>query len=208
MRKRKSKSKGSIFVISAPSGAGKTTICKKIAAADKTIRQSVSFTTRPPREGETDDEDYTFVSEREFREMAERGEFVEWAEVHGNLYGTSRRRLEELVDAGFDTLLDIDVQGALQIRNTFQDGVFVFILPPSMEVLRKRLGKRGSNTSADMEKRLARATDEIRDYVRYDYVIVNDVLRAAVKALGTVIAAERLRSAKVDADWVKEIFSV
>jgi guanylate kinase len=205
---RKRKSKGSIFVISAPSGAGKTTICKKIAAADKTIRQSVSFTTRPPREGETNDEDYTFISEREFREMAERGEFVEWAEVHGNLYGTSRRRLEELVDAGFDALLDIDVQGALQIRNIFQDGVFVFILPPSMEVLRKRLGKRGSNTRADMERRLARATQEIRDYVHYDYVIVNDALRTAVKGLGAVIAAERLRSGKIDADWIKEIFSV
>jgi guanylate kinase len=205
---RKRKSKGSIFVISAPSGAGKTTICKKIAAADKAIRQSVSFTTRPPREGETNDEDYTFISEGEFREMAEKGEFVEWAAVHGNLYGTSRRRLEELVDAGFDALLDIDVQGARQIRNTFKDGVFVFILPPSMEVLRKRLGQRGSNTRADMERRLARATDEIRDYMHYDYVIVNDVLRAAVKALGAVIAAERLRSAKIDADWVKEIFSV
>jgi guanylate kinase len=205
---RKKKRKGSIFVISAPSGAGKTTICKKIAAADKTIRQSVSFTTRPPREGETNNEDYTFISEREFREMAERGEFVEWAEVHGNLYGTSRRRLEELVDAGFDALLDIDVQGARQIRNTFQNGVFVFILPPSMDVLRKRLGKRGSNTRVDMERRLARATDEIRDYVHYDYVIVNDVLRAAVKGLAAVIAAERLRSRKIDADWIKEIFSV
>jgi guanylate kinase len=205
---RKRKSKGSIFVVSAPSGAGKTTICKKIAAADKTIRQSVSFTTRLPRRGETNDEDYTFISEREFREMAERGEFVEWAEVHGNLYGTSRQRLKELVDAGFDALLDIDVQGALQIRSTFQEGVFVFILPPSMEVLRKRLGKRRSNTRADMERRLARATGEIRDYVHYDYVIVNDMLRAAVKGLGAVIAAERLRSGKIDADWIKEIFSV
>jgi guanylate kinase len=205
---RKRKSKGSIFVVSAPSGAGKTTICKKICAADKALRQSVSFTTRPPREGETNDEDYTFISEGEFREMAKKGEFVEWAEVHGNFYGTSRRRLEELVHTGFDALLDIDVQGALQIRNSFKDGVFVFILPPSMEVLRKRLAKRGSNSRADMERRLARAADEIKDYIHYDYVIVNDVLRTAVSSLGAVIVAERLRSAKIDADWVKEIFSV
>jgi guanylate kinase len=205
---RKRKNKGSIFVISAPSGAGKTTICKSIAASDEAVRQSVSFTTRPPREGEVNDMDYTFIGEQEFREMAEKGEFIEWAEVHGNCYGTSRRRLEELIDAGFDVLLDIDVQGARQIRKTFRAGVFVFILPPSMEVLRKRLGQRGSNTREDMERRLARAADEIRDYRHYDYVIVNNVLPAAISGLGAVIAAERLRSGKIDADWIKEIFSV
>jgi guanylate kinase len=205
---RKRKNKGSIFVISAPSGAGKTTICRQISDNDDAVRQSVSFTTRAPRAGEINDEDYSFISEREFREMAARGEFVEWAEVHGNLYGTSRLRLEELVEAGFDIFLDIDVQGARQIRNTFQDGVFVFILPPSMDVLRKRLAERGSNTREDMEKRLGRAADEMRDYIRYDYVIVNDVLQASVRALEAIIAAERLRSGKIDPEWIKEIFSV
>jgi guanylate kinase len=153
---RKKRNKGSIFVISAPSGAGKTTLCKKILDEDGSIRPSVSYTTRAPRKDEVNDVDYTFVSEREFREMAEAGEFVEWAEVHGNLYGTSVRRLEELAAAGFDVLLDIDVQGARQIRGTFPDGVFVFVLPPSMTVLRQRLEQRGSNTKEDMEKRLNR----------------------------------------------------
>jgi guanylate kinase len=203
---RKRKSRGNIFVISAPSGAGKTTICKSIAAADQAIRPSVSFTTRPPREGEINDEDYTFISEKKFRQMAKRGEFIEWAEVHGNLYGTSRGRLEKLIDAGFDVLLDIDVQGARQIRKTFREGVFVFILPPSMEVLRRRLGKRGSNTKEDMERRLARAADEIRDYRHYDYVIVNGLLRSAIRGLGAVIAAERLKTRRIDAEWVKEFF--
>ncbi len=205
---RKRRNKGSIFVISAPSGAGKTTICKEILGTDGAVRQSVSFTTRSPRQGEINDEDYTFISEREFRGMAAAGEFVEWAEVHGNLYGTSRRRLEELVDAGFDVLLDIDVQGAGQIRNTFREGVFVFILPPSMAALRKRLEGRGSNTKEDMDKRLKRAGEEIRDYGRYDYVIVNDRLRESVGGLKAIISAERLRTGKIDTDWIKENFSV
>ncbi len=205
---RKRKNKGSIFIISAPSGAGKTTLCKRILGNDAAIRPSVSFTTRAPRKGEINDEDYTFVSEKQFRGMAEAGEFVEWAEVHGNLYGTARLRLEELVEAGFDVLLDIDVQGARQIRKSFEGGVFVFVLPPSMEVLRNRLEDRGSNTREDMEMRLGRAVDEIRDYSSYDYVIVNDKLEESVGGLEAIISAERLRTGKMDTDWIRENFSV
>jgi guanylate kinase len=200
------KSKGGIFVISAPSGAGKTTLCRKIIAKQGNFRPSVSFTTRPPRTGEVDGRDYTFVTERVFRNMVRRGEFVEWAEVHGNLYGTSKKRLKELMRAGYDVILDIDTQGARQIRNVFDAGVFIFIVPPSMKTLRERLDKRKSNTSADIERRLRRATGEIKDYKLYDYVIVNDVLNVALKSLEAVITAERLRTRRVDRRWIKENF--
>ena len=203
MQKR---NKGSIFVVSAPSGAGKTTLCEKILASMGNIRPSVSFTTRMPRKGEVHDRDYTFVGESEFRKMIDKGEFAEWAVVHGNLYGTSGKRLREIMDSGDDVLLDIDVQGARQIRESFASGVFVFVLPPSMEVLRKRLERRKSNTAEDIERRMRRAVDEIRDFTQYEYVIVNDVLKDSVKKLGAVIAADRLRTRRTDPDWVKEKF--
>jgi len=151
------KSKGSLFIVSAPSGAGKTTICKKIMKTMDNVKTSVSHTTRKPRLGEVDGEDYLFISEKKFRGMIQKGEFVEWAEVHGNLYGTSRKRLEKIVNNGFDVILDIDTQGAEQIRKTYGSGVFIFILPPSMSELRDRLEKRMSNTKEDMERRLKRA---------------------------------------------------
>ena len=200
------KSKGSIYIISAPSGAGKTTLCKKIVAETGNMRQSVSFTSRQPREGEVNDVDYTFIREEEFREMTLRGDFVEWAVVHGNLYGTSRHRLEEIIHAGHDVLLDIDTQGARQIRDSYKGGVFIFILPPSMKVLRERLESRKTNTPEDMEKRLNRAMDEIRDYIIYDYVIVNDVLNESVRQLKAIIISEGLRSDKIAPDWIKENF--
>ena len=140
--------------------------------------------------------------------MADRGEFVEWAAVHGNLYGTSKRRLEEIMNSGHDVLLDIDVQGARQIRDSFASGVFVFVLPPSMEVLRDRLEKRKSETAGDIERRLRRAVDEIRDYTLYEYVIVNDTLKDSVKRLGAIITADRLKTRRTDPDWIKENFLV
>ncbi len=200
------RNEGGIFVISAPSGAGKTTLCKKLTAKEGNIRPSVSFTTRPPRAGEVDGLDYSFVSERVFRGMIQRGEFAEWAEVHGNLYGTSKKRLRGLMRSGFDVILDIDIQGARQIRKSFDGGVFIFILPPSMQVLRERLEKRKSNTSEDIERRLRRAAAEIRDYTRYDYVIVNEVLTVSLRNLQNIISAERLRSGKVAAQWIQETF--
>lgn len=202
------RSRGSIFIVSAPSGAGKTTLCTKILGSMDNLSPSISFTTRTPRKGEVNDLDYTFVSEQEFRAMADRGEFVEWAVVHGNLYGTSKRRLEEIMNSGHDVLLDIDVQGARQIRDSFASGVFVFVLPPSMEVLRHRLEKRKSETAGDIERRLRRAVDEIRDYTLYEYVIVNDTLKDSVKRLGAIITADRLRTRRTDPDWIKEKFLV
>jgi len=199
------KSKGSIFIVSAPSGAGKTTLCRQIISTVDSIRPSVSFTTRQPRSGEIPDMDYCFVTENEFKEMIDRGDFVEWARVHGNLYGTSRRKLEEIIAAGYDALLDIDTQGAGQIKKSFHNAVYIFILPPSMKELKVRLENRMSNSAEDMNRRLRRAVDEIREYKMYDYVIVNDILETSLKKLEAVITAERLRSTKIDPQWIENI---
>lgn len=199
------KSKGSIFIVSAPSGAGKTTLCKQIISTMDNIRPSVSFTTRQPRSGEIPDEDYTFVNEEEFRGMIDRGDFFEWALVHGNLYGTSGRKLEEIISAGYDALLDIDTQGARQIKKTVHNAVYIFILPPSMKELKVRLERRMSNSVDDMNRRLERAIDEIREYKMYDYVIVNDILETSLKKLEAIIIAERLRSTKIDPQWIENI---
>jgi guanylate kinase len=194
--------KGSIFIVSAPSGAGKTTLCKQIIRIVDNVKPSVSFTTRPPRTGEVPDEDYCFVSEAEFRIMIDRGDFVEWAQVHGNFYGTSRLKLQELISGGYDVLLDIDTQGARQIRKSFNNGVYIFILPPSMMELKRRLEGRMSNSVEDMNRRLERAVDEIKEYYIYDYVIVNDILENSLNKLEAIIIAERLRSSKIDPQWI------
>ncbi len=201
------KSKGSIFIVSAPSGAGKTTLCKEIIDTVDRLKQSVSFTTRKPRKGEINGVDYSFISKEKFKKMITSGDFVEWAEVHGNLYGTSRRRLENILKSGSDVILDIDTQGARQIRKSCRGGVFVFILPPSMKVLRKRLENRGSNSKDDTERRLKRAVYEIRDYDKYDYVIVNNILKNSIRKLESIIIAERLRNKKIDTDLIRKILN-
>ena len=197
--------KGVLFIVSAPSGAGKTTLCMRIIKTVDNLKMSVSFTTRQPRFGEINDLEYTFISKQEFQSMIKRKEFVEWAEVHGNLYGTSRKRLNNLLNAGFDVLLDIDTQGAGQIKESCREGVFIFILPPSMKILRERLENRKSNTKEDMEKRLKNALKEIKNYNRYDYVIINSDLKLSVKMLEAVIISERLRSIKIDKNHIKRI---
>jgi guanylate kinase len=199
------KNKGGLFIVSAPSGAGKTTLCKRLINTTQNIKPSVSFTTRSPRAGEIPDEDYVFVSEAEFRAMSDRGDFVEWAVVHGNFYGTSRQKLEELMSAGYDVLLDIDTQGARQIRKNFGNSVFIFIMPPSMNELKSRLEGRMSNSVDDINRRLQRAADEIREYKLYDYVIVNDIIEDSMKKLEAIITAERLRSSKIDPHWIGNI---
>ncbi|PKL52006.1 MAG: guanylate kinase [Nitrospira bacterium HGW-Nitrospira-1] len=199
------KDRGSIFIVSAPSGTGKTTLCKQIISAVDNIKPSVSFTTRLPRPGEIPDEDYCFVSEKEFRDMIHRGDFVEWAQVHGSLYGTSRRKLEELISVGYDVLLDIDTQGARQFRKFFNNAVYIFILPPSMKELKHRLEGRMSNSVEDMNRRLQAAVDEIREYKMYDYVIINDIIKTSLKKLEAIIIAERLRSNKIDPHWIENI---
>lgn len=197
------KAKGSIFVVSAPSGAGKTTLCKRLTELMPDVRHSVSYTTRPPRKREENKRDYVFVDEGTFRRMIEEDEFVEWAKVYGNLYGTSRSLLEGMRDEGADVILDIDVQGARQFRTGYRNGVYIFILPPSLDVLRARLESRMSNSSEEVQTRMRRAVEEIREYKNYDYVIVNDTFDEALEELKAIVLAERVKTERVDSEWVK-----
>lgn len=201
-------SKGNLFVVSAPSGAGKTTLCRKLCEDIDFIRHSVSYTTRKPRPGEIDGIHYSFVDEDEFRSMINEGEFLEWAEVHGNFYGTSKRKVEELVNSGIDVILDIDTQGAKQIRDNWYGSISIFILPPSMEELRNRLTGRMSDPEDVIRKRLQKARDEIREYKNYDYVIVNDIFEHALQKVKAIIIAERSRREKIDHEWVVNKFGL
>lgn len=192
--------------MSAPSGAGKTTLCQRLSAILPALRHSVSYTTRPMRQGEVNNRDYTFVKEDTFRNMVKKREFVEWARVHGHLYGTSRKRLEGMLNKGIDVILDIDVHGARQIRKRYKEGVYIFILPPSMKVLRERLKKRMSNSKKEIETRLKRAVYEIKDYKRYDYVIINNIFEDAIEELKAIIIAEKTRTENIDPLWIGKNF--
>ncbi len=198
--------KGTLFIVSAPSGAGKTTLCNMLLRDTPGIIFSVSYTTRSPRPGERAGRDYHFVSEDEFREMVSREEFLEWAEVHGNLYGTSRMWVEERLASGTDILLDIDVQGAEQIRSRGLEAVFIFVLPPSLEALRERLSGRKTDPPEVIRRRIEKAREEISYYDRYDYVIINDELERAYSDLRSVVISRRLAADRIDRAWVAEVF--
>jgi len=185
---------GVLFVISAPSGAGKTSLCKQVVDFFPALDHSISFTTRPSRSGEQDGRDYHFVSGEVFQGMIEAGEFVEWAEVHGNRYGTARRTLEAARDAGKDLLLEIDWQGAAQLRDNGVDGVYVFILPPGFEELHKRLVGRGTDAQEVIERRMQNARRELGEAFRYDYLVVNDVFNQALDELKAIVTAEHCRA--------------
>ena len=200
------KNRGSLFIVSAPSGTGKTTLCKKLVSAVPNLRFSVSYTTRPPRPGEVNDRDYTFVSRHEFKLMLEREEFVESAEIHGELYGTSKKRLEELTDSGIGVVLDIDTQGAMQLKKKWGEGVYIFILPPSIELLRERLEKRMTDSREEMGKRLKNAVLEIKNYHEYDYVIINDIFEKAFSELEAIIISHRVRTGMINPLWIEEKF--
>ena len=184
---------GSLFIVSAPSGAGKTTLVSGLVAADQFIRKSVSYTTRPARSGEENGRDYHFVAVEEFERMRERGEFLETARVHDNLYGTSRRTVEKECAGGFDVVLEIDWQGAAQIRRLKPDSVAVFVLPPSIEALEKRLRGRAQDSADVIARRVAAARGEISHVDEFDYVIINDEFNRAAQDLISIIRAERLR---------------
>lgn len=207
-RGRRKRLKGNVFIISAPSGAGKTTLCKEIVRIMPNLRFSVSYTTRKPRSGEVDGRDYIFVDEDTFRGMIDRGEFVEWAEVHGNYYGTSRKDLNDIIKSGQHVILDIDVQGSQQIREQFDGGVYIFVLPPSLDALRKRLEKRGQNPPEEIDRRVKRAIEEIREYKRYDYVIVNNIFEEALDALRSIIIAEDKRVKRIDNSSIERAFNI
>jgi guanylate kinase len=201
------KREGILLIISAPSGAGKTTLCKEVVDIFPELRHSISFTTRQARPGEVHGRDYFFVSQDEFRRMVDHGEFAEWAEVHGNFYGTAIRTLEEYRHSKIDVILDIDCQGARQLKERFSGGVFVFILPPSFNELRRRLDTRNSDSEAVIQRRLDKAADEIRESRWYDYIIVNDIFDKALEELKSVIIAERCRKERV-LDAVGELFDI
>jgi guanylate kinase len=200
------KKRGLIFVVSAPSGAGKTTLCQKITEVLPNLQHSVSYTTRPPRPGEVDGKSYFFIETPRFQEMVEKNEFVEWAEVHGNLYGTSREALMNLIEKGIDVILDIDSQGAMQIKKRHKEGVFIYILPPSFEDLKKRLMERRSDPPEEIKRRLKKAKEEIWNYREYYYLIINDDFKKAFKELEAIILAERIRMKRMNLAWIEENF--
>jgi guanylate kinase len=189
--------KGILYIISAPSGAGKTSICRKILTLFPNLRQSISYTTRAMRSGEQEGRDYHFVSREVFDQMVADGAFAEWAEVHGNYYGTACKTLEKASEEGVDLLLDIDIQGAGQLRVSGLDGVFIFILPPGISELRKRLESRNTDEEKIIDRRMDNAAGEIAEAVNFDYLIVNDVLNQAVERVRSIIIAESARTDRV-----------
>ncbi len=184
---------GHLYIVTAPSGAGKTTLVSLLLENDPGIHVSVSSTTRVPRPGELDGREYHFVDVPSFIECVSRGEFLEWAEVHGNYYGTSKRWIEAEMTAGRDVLLEIDWQGAQQVRKSFPEAIGVFILPPSLQALEERLSGRGTDSAETIARRIAAARDEMRHVDEFDYVIINDDLQQALGNLLSVVSATRLQ---------------
>ena len=183
---------GNLYVVAAPSGAGKTTLVRLLLEGQPDIRLSISYTTRDPRPGEENGREYHFVDTSEFRAMIDRHDFLEWAEVHGNFYGTSQKWIADQLAAGIDVLLEIDWQGAQQVRSLFPAAIGIFILPPSMEELTSRLTGRGTDSSSVIARRLAAAQAEMRHVGEFDYVIINDQLAQALDDLRAVVRASRL----------------
>ncbi len=182
-----------VYIISAPSGSGKSTLVNRVRAIVPGLTFSISYTTRPPRGSEQNGTEYFFVSRPEFEEMVRKDEFLEHAEFDGNYYGTARRFLREAQEGGQDLLLDIDVQGAEQIKRKMPQAVSIFILPPNREELESRLRERGEDSADVIERRLATATREIENYGKYDYILVNDHLEESTEALKSILLAERLK---------------
>jgi guanylate kinase len=185
--------RGTLFVVSSPSGGGKGTIIEHVLECVENLSYSVSYTTRAPRLKEVDGREYFFISRETFQEMVAAGEFLEWACVHGNLYGTAKNQILAETAAGSDIILEVDVQGAASVRQLLMDSVSIFILPPSYEVLRERLIARGTDSPEELAVRLRNAPEELRQYSAFDYVIINDEVRRAVNQLASIIYAERAR---------------
>lgn len=186
------KRKGIIFVISSPSGGGKTTICRELLKQLPELGYSISVTSRHPRSLEKEGKDYFFISKAEFDEKIKKGDFVEWAEVHGHHYGTPRSPLEETLHSGRDIILDIDVQGALQIKKEYKKSCLIFLLPPSLGTLASRLKERKTDNEKEIEKRLAKAQEEMASLKEYDYVVVNQELSRAVEEVKAIYMVAKL----------------
>ena len=200
------KRRGVLFVVSAPSGAGKTTLCKELAARVPSLKHSISYTTRSPRPGEVHGREYFFVDARYFQSLVERNEFAEWAQVYGQRYGTPRTPLIELMDKGIDVLLEIDVQGAQQIKKSFEDAVYVYIFPPSIDALRLRLEQRAGDSTEEIQRRLQKVREEMWSYREYDYIVKNDDMTKAIKELEAIVLSERIKTKRVDMQWLEENF--
>lgn len=183
---------GNLYVVAAPSGAGKTTLVRQLLEKEPEVHLSISYTTRSPRPGEENGREYHFVTVEDFRAMIARDEFLEWAEVHGNFYGTSKKWIADQLAADNDVLLEIDWQGAQQVRKLFKDAIGIFILPPSMEELTRRLTGRGTDSVEVIARRLAAAQAEMRHVGEFDYVIINDLLDRALDDLRSIVHASRL----------------
>jgi guanylate kinase len=195
---------GILFVVSSPSGGGKGTLIQLVLRNIRQVGYSVSYTTRNPRPGEVNGREYFFVETEEFKEMMARDEFLEWAQVHGKLYGTGRNQVINELKAGRDIILEVDVQGAASVRKLIPDSVSIFILPPSPQLLRERLTARGTDSDEELELRLRNAPEELKDYSAFDYVIINDDAHRAAAKMAAVIVAERVRLSRQKA-YVREV---
>ncbi len=184
---------GTLYIVAAPSGAGKTSLVKALVEQVPGVEVSISYTTRPPRPGERNGVNYHFVDRRLFQQMVDRGEFLEHAEVFGNFYGTARTNILERLDAGIDVILEIDWQGARQVRMALPESVGIFIIPPSRQALEQRLRNRGQDAEEVIARRMREATDEMSHYQEFDYLLVNDEFERALKDLCSIVIARRLR---------------
>ncbi len=201
------KREGLTIILSAPSGAGKTSLCRELFKIFPDIKESVSYTTRKPRLGEVEGEAYHFISQDEFANMVTRDAFAEWAMVHGNMYGTALSTLEEARKNGVDLVLDIDCQGAKKLKEQFDGGVYVFILPPSMDELRRRLENRSSDAQEIIERRIIRAADEIKEARWYDYIIINDDFEIACRELASIVTTHRRKTFRM-MEQVGKLFDI
>ena len=201
--------RGLLFIVSAPSGAGKTTLAEQLAAQTPQLRLSRSYTSRPARPGEIDGVDYNFVSRYRFEEMVAADEFLEWADVFGNLYGTRAADTQALLEAGYDAVLVIDVQGARKVRQSGIETTAIFVMPPSFAVLEQRLRGRSKDSEAAIQRRLQVARDEVASFTEYDFVVVNDDVTAALDGLRSIVLAQRarLRSMRYEAESIVRTFS-